>query len=260
MSYYTDLNVKTLVKADYAETSTPPIKVTAYDPLHQVVQVGESGIYPRLDGQKSTHARDLILDKLHRDSYDVGAGNQSNRTQIIDNSTSNPFSFKPGERKVTSWVTKLSGFGLPKMSVGSDWSMIIQWKSIRSSGGGSDPYLSLSEADDGIIVSYNSVQYWNSVGHGSKGIKKQWKIAGDFKGHQMKILLDATFASDSRGRFRLLGEMTGDPSKPLRELVPETKLPTLSPNSPGATVSWGSYQETWLPSITRRYWDIEVLS
>lgn len=253
MSYYGDLGVKSVVSADYATTATPSVKITAYDPPHQVVQVAVESVYPRFDGVKSTHARDLILDQAHRDSFDVGAGNQSNRTQIIDNSMSNPFSFKPGERKVTMLGVQMSGTGLPKMSSGSDWSQCVQWKSIRESGG-SDPYLSIMEAGDGIIAVYNSKQFL-----GAKGTKKLWKIPGNFRGRQIKLVLDCTFSSTA-GRFRFLGELNSNPAKKLIELVPETKLPTLSPGSPGATVSWGTYQETSLPSVTRRYWDMEVLA
>lgn len=254
MTYYTDLGVKTTIKADYAETSIPPVKVTAFDPPRQVMRVADPGVYPRFDGAKSDHARDLILEQAHRDAFDVDAGNSSNRTQIIDNSMNNPFNFKPGERKVTMAVMKFSGTGLPKMASGSDWSQCIQWKSIRGSGGGSDPYLSMMEAGDGLICVYNSKQFL-----GAKGTKKLWRVLGNFKGHQIKVVLDATFSSTT-GRFRFLAELTGDPTKPLKELVPETKLPTLSPGSPGSTVSWGTYQETQLPSVTRRYWDVEVLA
>ena len=242
-----------LIAHDYADGPNP-MKVTAYDPATQVIRVTESSVFPRADGKRSTQARELILDRTKIDSYDKGVNNGSNRTQLIENSMSNPFcAFKPGVKAATSFVTRLDNTGLPKLGSG-DASMVIQWKSIRKSGGGSDPYLLIGEQAGGFILIYNSVQYWKSVGQASKGVKKQWQVPLSGTPRQIKLRLEATFASDSSGGFTLLGDL-GSGSK---TLVPFQKLPTISPGSPGSTVSWGPYQEQWLPSVRRRYWDVEV--
>lgn len=256
-SFYTG---RTLLHADYGEANLP-MKVTAYDPMNQVVPVAERCIYPRFDGAHSEWGREFRLDKDHIDPYDLSANNGSNRTQLVNNSLDNTFAaFLPGEHKQTAFVVELMGQGLSKMgALGGGYSQIMQWKSLRL-GGGSDPFLALGEADDGFELRYNSVQYWNSAGQPDRGRKVVYGTLGNFKQRQIKLVLDAVFSSGSDGGFRLLGEPTSDPTKPLTELVPWVPLPTLSPGSPGSTVSWGPYQETWLPSITRRYWDVEVLA
>lgn len=253
----------TLIAADYAESDEPPMKVEAYYPLNQVVRVYRSCVYPRYDGQHSEYGRELQLEQGYIDPDDLAKKNGSNRTQLVSNDLDNTFAaFLPGERKTTSFVTELSGEGLPKIgNKTGDYSQVMQWKSIRADGPGSDPYLHIGEADDGLVLVYNSKQYWEEVGKPENGTKHEWWLPDDLKGRQIKLVLDARFTDFAGPRtFRLRGELTGDPNKRLVELVGWQSLPTLSPFSPGSTVSWGPYQETWLPSIARRYWDVEVLS
>jgi hypothetical protein len=253
----------TLIAADYAFGSDVwPMKVEAYDPPGQVTLALESCRYPRYDGKRSPNGREFYLDQALIDPYDLAKDNGSNRTQLVSNDLDNTFAaFLPGERKTTAFVTELSGEGLPKLgNKTGDYSQVMQWKSIRADGSGSDPYLHIGEADDGLVLVYNSRQYWESRGKPSLGYKETWPIPGDFKGRQIKLVLEARFSGVSLdGYFRLRGELTGNPAKGLHELVDWQYQPILSFNSPGATVSWGPYQETWLPSIARRYWDVEVL-
>lgn len=248
-----------LIAADYAASDEPPMKVEAYDPATQVVRVAEPCVYPRFDGGRSGYTREFRLDRDLVDPDDLARDNGSNRTQVVDNSLENPFaSFLPGEHRWTAFVTELSGEGLPTIgNKTGDYSQVMQWKSIRAGETGSDPYLHIGEADDGLVLVYNSKQYWRD--HGAPGYKQTWPILGDFKGRQVKLVLEAMFADGTGGGFRLLGELTGNPSKRLRELVPWQRLPTLSPGSPGATGSWGIYQERGLPGVVRRIGDIEVL-